>query len=289
MHTPVPIGSKPGVSKLRLAYFDDMTTLPIVHDLEKVVKTANCRRMTLAEVRRTVAADECDVALLPTPEALRLPKVSVVPCSALSLLGPSRLFMIFSKVVPTEITRVLVDQEDYGTSLLAQTLFAKKMMVRPEFVKSTVPLDPQNYDLSGRDGFDAYLLTGKNAMVVRKEVFTFSWDLSLAWYEYAKLPYVLHCWVARKGANLNRLDKEIGDVARRNEGSGDIANKSADRVGVSQSGMKTIYERAVRTAFDGNAVTSLRRFAQDLQQARIVQLPPMTVYTEMPARRPVGI
>ncbi|MCC6546308.1 hypothetical protein IT570_03980 [Candidatus Sumerlaeota bacterium] len=289
MRTPVPIGSKPGTMKLRLVYFDDLTTLPVVHDLDKVVKSANARRMTLPEVRKTVAADECDIALLPAPEALRLPSVSVIPCSAVSLLGPSRLFMIFSKVVPTEISRVLVDQEDYGTTLLAQTLFARKMMIRPEFVRSSHPLDPQTYDLSGKDGFDAYLLSGKHAMVVRKEVFTFTWDLTMAWYEYAKLPYVLHCWVARKSANLLRLDKEIGDVARRNEGSSDVASRSADRAGVSSSGMRTIYERAIRTTFDGNTVTSLRRFSQELQQARIVAFPQMTVYTESSVRRPVGI
>ncbi|MEO8376802.1 MAG: MqnA/MqnD/SBP family protein [Candidatus Sumerlaeota bacterium] len=289
MQTPVPIGSKPGSAKFRLVYFDDLTTLPLVHEIDKVVKTANVRRMTLPEVRRVVAADECDIALLPAPEALRLPSVAVIPCSALSLTGPSRLFMIFSKVVPSEIKRVLVDSEDYGTSLLGQMLLAKKMGVRADFVKSEFPLDPQQYDLSGKDNFDAYLLCGKHAMVVRKEVFTFTLDLTAAWYEYAKLPYVLHCWVTRKSSNLLRLDKEIGDVARRNEGSNDIANKSADRAGVSQSGMKTIYERAIHTTFDANIITSLRRYAQELQQARIVQFPPITVYTEPPARRPVGI
>ena len=287
MHTPVPV-SKSAVAKMRLAYFDDLTTLPVTNDLDKLVKGATARRAPLNDVRAMVANDECEVALLPTSEALRVPNMCIVPCSAVSILGASRLFMIFAKTMPTDIRRILVDQEDYGVLPLAQVLFQKKMMVRPEFVRSQTPLDPTTYNLAADDGFDGYLLAGKNAMMVRKEAFTFSWDLTLAWYEFARLPYVLHCWIAKKGLKLGKLDKEIADAARRNEMSIEIPTKSAERYAVSQSGIRAIYEKALFTGFEPNVVTGMRRFGQEVMQGRILQLQPITIYTEVATRRPVG-
>ena len=118
------------------------------------------------------------------------------------------------------ISRVLVDREDYGATNLARLLFSKKLMVRPEFYRSTVELDPATYNLFQNDGYDAYLITGKNAMRVRKDQFSFAWDLTLAWYEFTRLPYVIHCWVSKRGIKLLKLDKELGDLARRNEAQG---------------------------------------------------------------------
>lgn len=273
-------GSRPSLSKLRIAYFDDLTSLPVTFDIDRVIKGATARRATLDEVRQMVINNECEVALLPVGDALRASGTAVIPCSAVSVLGASRLFMIFSKTVPTEIRRVLVDKEDYSTASLAQLLFQRKLMVRPEFVRSNVPLDPTKYDITSKDGFDAYLLTGRHALQVRREAFTFSWDLTLAWYEYSHLPFVLHCWVTAKGTRLGKLDKELTEVARRNEAGGDISAKSAERYSLSQSGIRAVYEKALYTGFDPNVVTSLRKYAQEVVQGRILSLQPVTIYTE---------
>src|SRR5690606_36152475 len=114
------------------------------------------------------------------------------------------------------------------------------LFVRPEFVRSTQPLDPAKYNLTDNDGFDAYLLAGKHSFSVRKEAFAFAWDLTQAWFELTQLPFVVHCWVLRKTATLGNLEKELGDAARRNDASGDIITRSAEREKLSETAVRAI-------------------------------------------------
>lgn len=272
--------SKPSIAKLRVGYYDDLTASPATFGADALVKTATARRMTIDEVRRAVTADELEVAFLPSAEALRLPNHSVIPCSCIASMGACRLFMLYSKKVPTEIKTVLVDQEDYGITSLARLVCAKKLMIRPEFTRSDRPLDPTTYNLMQDDGYDAYVVTGRNALFVRKDAFSFSLDLTLAWWEMTRLPFVIHTWMVKKGIKLGRLDKELTDVARRNDASAGSASKVAERYNVTATSVEAVYGRAIISIFDPNTVTSLRRFAQELAQNRIIPVQSVSIYTE---------
>ncbi len=273
--------------RLRIGYYEDFTTLPVVSGVENQVRSATLRRCSLDELRLMMSAGELDGALLPTPDALCLSGVSILPCSTVTAAGASRSFMIFSKRLPTEIQRVLVDKEDYGFASLAELLFPKKMMIRPSFTFSDFPLDPAEYDLMQSDGYDAYLLTGKNAIFVNKEAFAFSWDLTLAWHEYSRLPYVINCWVIRKGVNAGRVTRELAELARKNEGDIDVADKASTRFGITQTGARKIYRKAFFTGFDTPIITSLRQFGKELSQEKIRKTQSINVYTEPKSGRPV--
>lgn len=284
------IASGTGI-RLRIGYAEDFTTLPIVYTIEQTVKGGALRRCgEMREVRSLFESGDLDLALIPAADALRLPNVEIVPCSAISALGGTRSFMIFSKKIPTEIGRVLVDHEDYGMASLAKLLMAKKLMIRPEVVVSNEPLDPAQRDLTQQDGYDAYLLTGRNALSVRKEAFAFTWDLTLAWYEYSRLPFTVHCWAVKKGCRIGRLDKELGEVARRNDARMEGAARSAEKFGISGSKVTAIYGKAFFTEFNNNTLTSLRKFGQELQQNRIQPVSPLNVYTEATnLRKPMSV
>jgi predicted solute-binding protein len=274
--------------KMRLAYFEDITTLPIVLGMDGIVKSAIVRRGTLQEVRDLYQNGDIEVALLPTPDALRANNSVLVPASATSAVGASRMFMLFSKKLPTEIKRVLVDENDLGSEFLARMLLSKKLMMRPEFVRSKKPLDPAEYDLMQPDGFDAYLLVGRNCFFVRRDAFAFSMDLTMAWYELTKLPYVINCWVVRKGLVLGTMEREIGDVARRNEASRELVQKSAERSRVMESGVRAVYEKALISRFDPQVIASLRLYAKELMMSRILSVQPMAVYTPPATMKKAG-
>ncbi len=281
--------SRPPANRTRLGYFEDFTTVPVVQGIDTIVKSATVRRAdNSAELVEGLNTDIFDVALIPSTYALAINGVDVIACSALASMGASRTFMVYSNKLPTEISRVLVDVEDYGTTNLARLLFSKKLMVRPEFYRSTVELDPASYDLTGSDGYDAYLITGKNAIRVRKEQFSFAWDLTLAWYEFTRLPYIVHCWVAKRGVKLQRLDKELADLARRNETQSDNSQKLAERFSVSTTSVRAIYERAFFTEFNNTILTSLRKLGQELAVNKIQSAHPLRVYTEAAQRRHAG-
>jgi len=261
---------------------DDPTTQPLTLGIEGVVKGGALRRYAnFGELRAAFSGDECELALLPITDAFRLPNIVLAPCSSASIMGASRMMMFFSKRMPTEVHRVLVDKEDYGATQLAQLLLPRKVSVRAEYVRSEVPLDPATYDLMQDDGFDAYLLTGRNGFFVRKDAFSFALDLTQAWYEYARLPFVMHVWVMKKGLKLNTLEKELGDVARRNEAQRGAAS-SATQTGASSSGvlgLQTVYAKAYVTVFDPTIIQAIRRYGQELVQNRVMPALPVTIYT----------
>jgi predicted solute-binding protein len=272
--------------KLRVGYADDFTTMPLIYGIDGVLKSAVARRFgTMAELRQAYAEGECEIALLPAADVLRLKDAMVIPCSSSSTLGASRLLTIFSKKIPTEIKRVLVDKEDLGGAPLAQLMMLKKLSIRPELVVSDVPLDPSRYDLTQKDGFDAYLLAGKHCFMVRRDLFAFTMDLTLAWYEYTRMPFVIHVWVTRKGLKLMNLEKELGDVARRNEGSAETATKAAERLGVSESGIRAVYEKALVTNFDPIITQAFRRYGQELVTNKILAAQPMSLYVAPVVRK----
>ncbi|MCC5876702.1 MAG: hypothetical protein JJU11_10835 [Candidatus Sumerlaeia bacterium] len=255
--------------------------MPVVSGLDSSIKSCVPRRGEIADITSSMAAGDLEVALLPAVEAMKSGNYQVIPCSCAAVLGPSRLFMFFSNRLPTEIQRVLVDKEDYGIIPAAKLLLHRKLMINPEFFSSPVPMAPGAFNFGEEHGADAYLVTGKHNLFIRQDAFSFSLDLTLAWYEYSRLPFVIHCWAVRKGVKLLDTERELADIAKRNEGSREVAERSAERWGVSQSGVSAVYSRAFTTGFDPQIVQSLRKLGQDLNQARIMPIRPISVYTNV--------
>src|SRR5690606_18706401 len=110
--------------------------MPVVTGLEGSVKSAVLRRDGIGEVARMLDEGEVDLGLVPMLDCLKNPALGVLPAASCSVLGPSRLFMLYSNKLPTEIRRVLVDREDYGTTALAQLMMRRKLMISPEFIRS---------------------------------------------------------------------------------------------------------------------------------------------------------
>lgn len=272
--------------KLRVGYSDDFTTMPLVYGIDGILKGGVGRRyQSMQEVRQSFQDGECEVALLPVADVLRMKEPVVIPCSSCSTLGASRLLTVFSKKLPTEIRRVLVDQEDLGATPLAQLMMQKKLQIRPEFIPATFPLDPTKYNVMQDDGFDAYLMSGKHCFLVRRDLFTYTMDLTLAWYEYTRMPYVINVWVTRKGLKLQNVDKELGDVARRNEGSAETPTKAAERLGVSESGVRAVYSKAMVTSFDALITQAFRRFGQEISVNKVFAVQPVSIYVPPVARK----
>jgi len=264
--------------KTRLAYFEDLTTMPVVTGLDGIVKSAQVRRTSLAEVREMAQSGEVSIALLPVVDLFQIPQFEIIPASCVAAAGASRLFMVWAKKLPTEINRVLVDSNDFGAMQLAQLMFAKKLMIRPEFYRSEKPIDPASYDLTGDDGFDATVLVGGKNFKIRKDAFPFHWDLTLAWYEYSRLPFVIHAWGVRRGTTLGRVDKELTDTARRNDGSEEVWSRTAEKLTMTTTSVRAVYEKALFSIFGTTTVTALRRYAQELTQSRIMAVRPIKVH-----------
>lgn len=279
---------KPGSVKARLGFFEHITTLPVVTGIDGVVKSAVLRRDNYDTIVDLFRAGDLEGGLLPIDQVLAAANCVIIPGSACSTMGASRLFFLVSKKLPTEIRRVLVDRDEMGGTTLGKLVLAKKLMIRPEFIRSEQHLDPSRYDLAQDDGYDAYLLVGRHGFMVRKEAFAFSLDLTMAYYELCRQPYVINAWVVRKGLNLGPLDKEIGDAARRNDGNRDLVPRAAEKLGVAESAVRAVYEKALNTRFDPQVIASIRNYARLLTQERLLPVHTVMIYTPPAAARPTG-
>lgn len=271
--------NKAKVLKFRLGYFEDYTSMPVVTGLEGSVRSVVPRRGGISETIEMLHAGELEIALVPAVEAMRTGNYQVIPASCCATLGASRIFMLFSNKLPTEIQTVLVDAQDYGITPTAKLLLNRKLMINPAFRRSSQPMAPGSFNFGEHGDVDAFLVTGRNNLFIRPDAFSFSLDLSQTWYEYCNLPLVMHCWVMRKGLSLPGTDKELLEVARRNERNGDVAEKSAEKWGVSASGVSAVYNKAYQTIYDPSMTQSLRKLGQDLNQARILPVRPISIHT----------
>lgn len=256
--------SAPGL-KPRLGYFEHLTTMPATFNIEGLARAATCRRVTLQEVWTSLdAIGDLELGFLPAAEALKSNKLQIVPSACVSVLGQSNLFVIASRVFPGEIQSLVVDQDDFGIADLAVAMLAQKAMVRPRLERSEVPLDPRSFDFKN-DGHDAYLLCGYSSLLIRRDAFAWTLDVSQAWHDLTKLPLVVHVWAARKNMNLGKVDRELTEVAQRsNYEVPAMARREAEKQGIPPAGLEQFLSRILRTDMGPQEMTALRRYVKEV-------------------------
>jgi len=94
----------------------------------------------------------------------------------------------------------------------------------------------------------------------------------------------------KKGLKLGGVDKQLGELSRRIDLKGESAIKTAERMNVTSSSIKAIFEKGFFAEFNPNILTAIRRFGQELAQARVLPVQATSVYTEPAAtKRPTGV
>lgn len=271
--------------RARGGYFEDITSVMLTNNADSSCRSATIRRMNMAELKAGLRAETVEVAAVPAFELHMYPQYCVLPTSCISVMGPSNMFVLASKVFPGEISEVLVDIEDFGMSGLAQHLIFNQVRVRPEMTRSVVPLDPFKFDFR-QDEHHAYLLCGRNALLLRRDAFAWSMDLSQSWYDLTKVPLVAHCWIAKKNLVLTSLTKELEEVARRASLEVNaIAAKEAEKLKIPPAGVEIFLSRIIRSHFGQPEVTSLRRQIKEMQMMQVMpQNYALTIYQE-PVKR----
>lgn len=259
--------------RLRLGVFEDLTTRLLVHGLDKGLPTAAVRRGTVDEVRQWISTGDVEVALLPVWDFLQVDNLDVIPGNCVSTFGPGNIFMLFSKVLPGEIRRVLADHESFGARSFAHILLPGQIGSRPEIIRSDVPLNPATFNFN-RDAHDAYLVVGENALLINRSAFRWVYDLGQAWQGMARAPLVVHVWCCRRGVDLKGLDKELAAVVKQNLGSpGEFVGRDAERLKASASMLQTLQKSVLKTDFGPMEVGALRTYMQELVKSRTITRP----------------
>jgi predicted solute-binding protein len=259
--------------RLRIGYFEDLTTRILTYGIDKAISSAGTRRGTVSDVRAWLDAGEVDVALLPAWDFLQLDRLDLIPGAAFSTTGPGNIMLLCSKVLPTEIRRVLVDHESFGARSLLEILLPSQTGVRPDVTRAAEPLDPARLDIE-QAPFDAFLFVGDNALRVKRSAFAWVWDLGAAWQGQMQSPLVIHVWCCRKGVFLRGLDAELAVMARSNlKGVAEIAARDAERLGANPEILNRLLAGVFRWEGGPLQITALRLYVRELSKVRLLQKP----------------
>lgn len=176
-----------------------------------------------------LAAEQLDVALVPSIEYFRHPEYRIVSDACVATHGDVMSVKLYCRVHPGEIRRLALDEGSRTSSTLVQIMLAEKYGVRPQIE----PL-PMAHDTTQSDA-DAILLIGDRAMKSPAEHFIETWDLGREWKQWTGLPFVFAMWVARGDADTTHLAAELCAARDRGVASLErIAHREAQALGISE-------------------------------------------------------
>jgi chorismate dehydratase len=149
-----------------------------------------------------LAADELEVALIPSVEYLRgtSREYEIIPGFAIAARGPVRSVKLFSRVPWRQVKRLALDAGSRTSQALARVWLDAQHGVQPRHVEE-LPLGVSALESTA----DAVLVIGDRAMRVPLEPFHAAIDLAEAWFAMTGLPFVFALWVARRGVELGNL------------------------------------------------------------------------------------
>lgn len=271
--------SRAGSTRLKVGYIDTLFTRPLVRDIESLRGRADSHAFTFPDLDKAFSEGQVDVALLPSHAIFNHPECSIVPNVCVGSFGPTRIALLCSKVIPTEIQRVLVDIHALPLEKLLGVALPRLLMIRPHLVASLVPLNPAEFAFDSNP-HDAFLLTGPFAAQIPPERFVWTWDLNQAWQSLCRMPFVLYVWAVRPEVDLRGLETDLAQLRYLNQTHLDaIADELAGEIQVDRNVVQKFYANSLHYTLDNVFLAGLRQFGKELADARLVEgNPPIRLY-----------
>ncbi len=150
-----------------------------------------------ARLIELLAANRCDVALLPVIDYQRRDDLVLVPATCIGSDGPAMTVAIFSRGPVALIRRITADPESHSSNALARILLAEAYQCRPDFVD-----DPADAD--------ARVAIGDKVVGHPPADLPLKTDLGQAWKDHFGLPFVFAAWMGPAG----RVSPQIAGILR---------------------------------------------------------------------------
>lgn len=199
-----------------------LKTQPLIEGIETLFDLIEFNPMTPKEIVEKMRSRELDVALLPASEIFMKPNYTIIPDVSISCEGEHSGCVLFSKTLPDQIQRILVDKDAVVEYHLARLMVPRLLMVRPEYHESDM-FFTADFDFNASH-YDAFLAYGEDAYKLKNN-FPLAWDLGAAWVKMTKMPFVMYVWAVRWGYEIGNLEKQL--VAMKNTAIKNIASIAA--------------------------------------------------------------
>ncbi|MEZ6040311.1 MAG: menaquinone biosynthesis protein [Planctomycetaceae bacterium] len=195
-----------------------LNSRPLVEGLDQLLPTADLVLDYPSRLADALAADQLDVALIPSVEYFRRPGYEIVSNACVAARGEVMSVKLYCRTHPGRIKTLALDEGSRTSAALSKVILAEKYGVIPK-------TEPLRMDFSTRQSSaDAVLLIGDRAMIAPDESFEEVIDLGAFWYDWTGLPFVFAMWVARRNAQTEGVDAALCQAR-------DLGLKAIHRIG----------------------------------------------------------
>ena len=147
-----------------------------------------------------LAANNCQLALLPSGALPRFPKLSILPNYCIGADGPVESVFIFSQEPIHQLKNIVLDRHSNTSNGLARILVAHHWQQNIRF------LETQEKNFQQIEGDTGGVVIGDHAIRIRDR-FRYAYDLAEIWKQMTGLPFAFAVWAYLPGT-LNTQQKE---------------------------------------------------------------------------------
>lgn len=179
--------------KIRVGAVSYLNTKPLLHGIRHsaFMQQINLTEDYPSKIAQQLIDRTIDVGLVPVVTIPKLKEHFIISDYCIGAVNEVASVCLFSDVPLNEIRRILLDYQSCTSVALTKVLLKKYWKISPllEDVK-----EDGRWSISGTT---AGMMIGDNAFEQRLKS-KYIYDLSVAWKEYAGLPFVFAAWVANK-------------------------------------------------------------------------------------------
>ncbi len=192
-------------ASVRLGAVSYLNSKPLIEDLQTLLPESDIVLDYPSRLADALSSGDLDVALIPSVEYFRGTNYRIISSACVAARGPVMSVKLYCRVHPGQICRVAMDEGSRTSAALARVILAERYGVYP--TTEPLPMDSATTATSA----DAVLLIGDRAMHEPDEAFEEVMDLGEMWYEWTGLPFVFAMWVARRDADITRIEKALDE------------------------------------------------------------------------------
>lgn len=193
-------------SILRVSVVEYLNAQPLIYGLENhsISNKIYLSKDIPSECARKLLSNEVDVGLVPVAIIPALKRHKIIGNSCIGAIGKVASVLLCSQVPLHEINKVILDYHSRTSVKLVQILSKYYWKITPDFVDAK-----ENY-INEIEDTTAGVIIGNRTFHLNNN-YRFIYDLSEAWYNFTKLPFVFAAWLGNNDISLE-LEHEFNEA-----------------------------------------------------------------------------
>lgn len=176
----------------------------LVHGLQPSTPQYTFESHVPSVLARKLREGSVDVALVSSIEYFRNPDYCILPDLSVSAHREMWSIKLFHRVPLKNARKIGLDPSSETTNALLQIILQEKLALGIELVKMQMGEDP-----ALRTDLDGFLKIGDPCLCYIPPPDYESMDLAAEWNAFTSLPFVFAVWLARKGIDLQNINKNL--------------------------------------------------------------------------------